>query len=108
MKPWIPLKRELFNVQQQVPFLRGLERRASDLYHEPNHVPMRSRLPTVTTVHDLSVLAHPEWHPADRVRRRQPGDKSLGLSPHMDAGTVERWIDPGYQRVYEAVQARGI
>jgi len=25
---------------------------------------------------------------ADRLRRRQPGDKSLGLSPHMDAGTV--------------------
>jgi Gig2-like len=37
---------------------------------------------------------------ADRVRRRQPGDKTLGLSPHMDAGTVERWIDPGYQQVY--------
>lgn len=37
---------------------------------------------------------------ADRVRRRQPGDETLGLSPHMDAGTVERWIDPGYQRVY--------
>lgn len=40
---------------------------------------------------------------ADRVRRRQPGDKSFGLSPHMDAGTVERWIDPGYQKVYENV-----
>ena len=42
---------------------------------------------------------------ADRVRRRQPGDKTLGLSPHMDAGTVERWIDPGYQRVYREVFA---
>jgi hypothetical protein len=42
---------------------------------------------------------------ADRVRRRQPGDKTLGLSPHMDAGTVERWIDPGYQRVYRQVFA---
>ena len=42
---------------------------------------------------------------ADRVRRRQPGDKTLGLSPHMDAGTVERWIDPGYQKVYESVFA---
>ena len=42
---------------------------------------------------------------ADRVRRRQPGDKTLGLSPHMDAGTVERWIDPGYQSVYEKVFA---
>ena len=42
---------------------------------------------------------------ADRVRRRQPGDKTLGLSPHMDAGTIERWIDPGYQQVYERVFA---
>ena len=42
---------------------------------------------------------------ADRVRRRQPGDTTLGLSPHMDAGTVERWIDPGYQKVYERVFA---
>jgi len=42
---------------------------------------------------------------ADRLRRRQPGDRTLGLSPHMDAGTVERWIDPGYQRVYESVFA---
>jgi Gig2-like len=42
---------------------------------------------------------------ADRVRRRQPGDKTLGLSPHMDAGTVERWIDPGYQSVYRNVFA---
>jgi hypothetical protein len=40
---------------------------------------------------------------ADRARRRMPGDKTLGLSPHMDAGTVERWIDPGYQKVYERV-----
>ena len=42
---------------------------------------------------------------ADRVRRRQPGDKTLGLSPHMDAGTVERWINPGYQGVYSRVFA---
>lgn len=42
---------------------------------------------------------------ADRVRRRQPGDETLGLSPHMDAGTVERWIDPGFQRVYRHVFA---
>ena len=40
---------------------------------------------------------------ADRTRRRQPGDRSLGLSPHMDAGSVERWIDEGYQRVYRHV-----
>lgn len=42
-------------------------RRGYELYHEPNHVPIRCSLPTVTTIHDLSVIRHPEWHPADRI-----------------------------------------
>lgn len=42
--------------------------RRCDLYHEPNHIPMAWPGPIVTTVHDLSVLRHPQWHPADRVR----------------------------------------
>ena len=42
---------------------------------------------------------------ADRVRRREPGDSTLGLSPHCDAGSVERWIDKGYQSVYEKIFA---
>jgi len=49
-------------------FVFGLGARSYDLYHEPNHIPIRCRRPTVTTIHDLSVLEHPEWHPADRVR----------------------------------------
>lgn len=40
---------------------------------------------------------------ADRTRRRVPGDKTLGLSPHMDAGSYERWLDPAFQKVYDAV-----
>jgi alpha-1,3-rhamnosyl/mannosyltransferase len=48
-------------------FRRFCARRHIDLYHEPNFVPFPCDLPTVTTVHDLSVLLHPEWHPADRV-----------------------------------------
>ncbi|MFO0927012.1 MAG: glycosyltransferase family 1 protein [Gemmataceae bacterium] len=51
---------------------RGRSRRGRfDLYHEPNFLPFASELPTVVTVHDLSVLLHPEWHPADRVRHHQ-------------------------------------
>lgn len=37
------------------------------LYHEPNFIPLSSPCPTVATLHDLSVILHPEWHPADRV-----------------------------------------
>ncbi len=40
---------------------------------------------------------------ADRIRQREPGDGTLGLSPHMDGGSVERWIDPGYRDVYRHV-----
>lgn len=42
--------------------------RRVDLYHEPNFFPLRTRLPTVVTVHDLSAVLHPEWHPAERAR----------------------------------------
>jgi alpha-1,3-rhamnosyl/mannosyltransferase len=42
-------------------------RRRPDVYHEPNYIPLPCDLPTVVTVHDLSALLHPEWHPADRA-----------------------------------------
>ena len=40
---------------------------------------------------------------ADRIRRRQPGDTTLGLSPHMDSGSYERWCDPAYQAIYRLI-----
>jgi hypothetical protein len=40
-----------------------------DLYHEPNFFPVASRVPTVVTVHDLSAVLHPEWHPAERAKQ---------------------------------------
>ena len=55
--------------------------------------------------HDCETIFDPnhELVYADRVRRREPGDKTLGLSPHCDAGSVERWVDKGYQGVYEKI-----
>lgn len=43
------------------------------LYHEPNHVPVPWPGPTITTIHDLSVLRFPHWHPAHRVRWYERG-----------------------------------
>jgi hypothetical protein len=40
---------------------------------------------------------------ADRIRRRPPGSNSLGLSPHVDGGSVERWLDPNFRNVYRHV-----
>jgi hypothetical protein len=41
----------------------------------------------------------------DRIRRREPGSPSLGLSPHTDNGSIERWLLPAYQRVFRHVFA---
>jgi hypothetical protein len=43
---------------------------------------------------------------ADRVRRREPGDTSIGLKPHADGGSIERWLEqsgfhPVYRRLIE-------
>lgn len=55
-----------------------------DLYHEPNFVPFRAHLPTVVTVHDLSVLKFPQWHPADRVKFHERHFlRGLGLARHV-------------------------
>ena len=40
---------------------------------------------------------------ADRFRRREPGDDSLGLSTHCDAGSFERWTDKAYQKIYNDI-----
>jgi hypothetical protein len=42
---------------------------------------------------------------ADRIRRRPPGSASLGLSPHVDGGSVERWLDGNFRKVYRSVFA---
>lgn len=43
---------------------KGVE---NGLYHEPNFIPFPYKGKKVITVHDLSVIRHPETHPADRV-----------------------------------------
>lgn len=58
---------------------------------------------------DTSAPAGPEFDPdndvsyADRIRRRDPGDQTLGLRPHTDGGSFERWVDPAYQAIYAPI-----
>jgi glycosyltransferase involved in cell wall biosynthesis len=53
-----------------------VKRAAYSLFHGTNYdIPLWKRCPTVVTIHDLSVLLHPEAHPlkiARRARRRLP------------------------------------
>jgi uncharacterized protein DUF1479 len=41
----------------------------------------------------------------DRIRRREPGSSSVGLSPHTDNGSIERWLVPAYQKAFRHVFA---
>ncbi len=50
---------------------RELRSKKYDFYHEPNYFAQPCDLPTIVTVCDLSALIHPQWHPADRVRRHE-------------------------------------
>jgi alpha-1,3-rhamnosyl/mannosyltransferase len=50
---------------------RSLRSDGVTVYHEPNFLPVDCDVPTVVSVHDLSVMLRPEWHPVDRVAHHQ-------------------------------------
>ena len=70
-KPILALAKSLIKSASGLHFAAYSRTFPFDLYHEPNFVPFRCHLPTVVTVHDLSVMRFPEWHPADRVRTHE-------------------------------------
>lgn len=37
------------------------------------------------------------------MRIRPPGKPFYGLGPHIDAGSLCRWVDPAYRKVYHAI-----
>ncbi|KAF8131806.1 hypothetical protein EV363DRAFT_1164253 [Boletus edulis] len=39
----------------------------------------------------------------DRLRIRTPGDRSFTLGPHIDGGSVERWEDTAFRRVWTKI-----
>ncbi|KAM0329456.1 hypothetical protein ACHAQA_004765 [Verticillium albo-atrum] len=56
--------------------------------------------------HDESNESSPEplmYH--DGIRDRAPGQPFLGLGPHIDAGSLCRWADAGYRKVYDNIFA---
>ena len=59
-----------------------------------------NRLWTYTSDNGVEFDPDRECLYADRLRQREPGDNTLGLSPHVDGGSVERWLDAGFRDVY--------
>ena len=67
-------------------FQRVADQSGCTLYHEPNYIPWPCNLPTIVTILDLSVLLHPEWHPADRVKAyEQHFFRGLSYATHFIA-----------------------
>lgn len=85
-----------------------------ELYWTPSQVAARSHPNLLSTQKFLQSLwyssdsasqlstAHPLTY-ADRLRIRSPGDVKFTLGPHIDSGSLERWEDPEYAKVYERI-----
>lgn len=53
---------------------------------EPNQLAAAATDMTVTTIHDLSLLEHPQWHPTDRVKRWEHDiERTLAVTNHWIA-----------------------
>jgi alpha-1,3-rhamnosyl/mannosyltransferase len=62
-------------------FARRVARGGIAVYHEPNNIPFPTDVPTIVTLHDLSVQLYPQWHPAVRVQQHEQ---------HLRQG-LDRW-----------------
>jgi glycosyltransferase involved in cell wall biosynthesis len=54
-----------------VPFIatHQLNSVKSGIFHGPNYFVPKTRLPSVVTIHDLSIYRYPQWHPQTRIER---------------------------------------
>lgn len=81
------------------------------LYNSPTQNTLRSHPNHLKLQRSLNEL----WHDStgetssdplvylDGVRDRAPGQPFLGLGPHIDAGSLCRWADPTYRKVYDSI-----
>jgi len=108
----IPTQRRAFPIKEiwmQLWLPRILKRFRPDICHFTNGVaPLRMELPYVLSVHDLSLIRHPEWHPRSRrlwMRRifRPSALRAAGILCDSEAARkdVLAWIqvDPSCVRV---------
>jgi alpha-1,3-rhamnosyl/mannosyltransferase len=77
-----PLAHRAYRLVKRRRYLEGL--RKFDLFHALNFLPpwpMTGSVPCLPTVHDMSVIRHPETHPADRIRWLEPNLRWLAEQP---------------------------
>lgn len=63
-----PSARPLRLAWQQLGLPRSLRQAGIDVHHAPHHtMPLRTNVPRVVTVHDMTFFEHPEWHERAKV-----------------------------------------
>ncbi len=69
----VPIVGDLYYGLRRLSFKLTSRRCGADLYHEPNYLLMPFDGPSVVTIHDLSYLHYPQYHPKDRIHRMEKG-----------------------------------
>lgn len=70
----------------------------------PNHLNLQRKLNQLWHGYDTTEGTSPEpLAYFDGLRDRAPGQPFLGLGPHIDAGSLCRWADSNYRRVYDSI-----
>ncbi len=63
-----------------------MEQQKLDVIHIPGGaMPMGLRIPTVVTVHDLAIYAHPEWFPKQDLSTKVTYPRTLRVADHLIA-----------------------
>lgn len=81
------------------------------LYDSPTQIILRTHSRQLQLQRRLNTLWHDGSSKAnteplsysDGIRDRPPGQKFLGLGPHIDAGSLCRWADSGYRNAYRNI-----
>lgn len=81
------------------------------LYNSPTQIAVRTHPNQIQLQRTLNELFHDasnETSPeplsyTDAARIRPSGQPFLGLGPHIDAGSLCRWADPQYRKVYDSI-----
>ncbi|HVW56856.1 MAG TPA: glycosyltransferase family 1 protein [Rhizobiaceae bacterium] len=77
-----PLAHRTYRLVKRRRYLKDLKK--FDLFHALNFLPpwpTTGSVPCLPTVHDMSVVRHPETHPADRIRWLEPNLRWLAEQP---------------------------
>ncbi|KAH7175392.1 hypothetical protein EDB81DRAFT_849626 [Dactylonectria macrodidyma] len=81
------------------------------VYNSPTQVAIRTHPNQILLQRTLNSLFHDEsggtspepLSYTDAARIRPPGQAFLGLGPHIDAGSLCRWADARYRKVYDSI-----